>query len=75
MSLEKAIGVQPVCKICNWKGQIYRIDVEGSLEFAGLSAIIESRLVHGGETGHADIECLSIYEEVPELTKKAFRRG
>lgn len=64
MSQEKVIGVQPVCKTCGWTGPIYRTDVEGSLGFARLSAIIESRLVHGGETGHADVECQPVYEEV-----------
>ena len=74
MSQKEVKGVQPVCKTCGWTGPIYRIDVEGSLEFARLSAIIESRLNHGGETKHADIECRPVYEEVSKLTKKAFRQ-
>lgn len=64
MSQEKVIGVQPVCKTCGWTGPIYGIDIEEGLEFARLSAIIESRLNHGGKTKHTDIEYRPVYEEV-----------
>lgn len=74
MSPKELIGIKPTCKDCGWEGQIYRLDIEGNFDCAQLSAIIETRLGHCIETGHLNIECRSVYEELPQVPRKASRR-
>lgn len=58
---KEIIGIMPMCSDCGWEGEIYRLDIEGNLDCAKLSAIMETRLGHCIETGHTNIEYVEVF--------------
>jgi len=61
MEKKEVVAIQPVCKTCDWTGEYYDVSIEGSVDYAKVSAVIETRLGHLLNVGgRHEIEYLEI---------------
>lgn len=64
MNNKEIVAILPVCSTCGWKGKKYYLSIEGSLECAKVSAIIETRLDHLLKTeGDHNINYIEVSKE------------